>query len=486
MKRKLQIIIGGAAAALLTFAALAEHTPDHKSEGSNDHQQRQAHSPADRLNGAAKASDVIGLPVKNYQDEKLGTVADLDVDVESGRIVQVILSTGGFIGIGETLRAVPPGALHHDVAQEVLHLNVTKKKFNGAPRFDNPKREDLTQSNRWSEVYAYYDQQPYFRANRNGVALSPADFESARALPRNMNGTINTDGNSTVERTRNAELARKLTENYSMKSTRQADGSWAREYYLNGSETNASRTSLGYIEKASKVTGLSVQNRQDQKLGTVGNLLVDISSGRILAVVVSVGGFLGIGEELSAIPPTALRFTSDRSALQLDASKETLSAAPHFNANQWPDFTEPTYMERVYRAYDVEPYFTSVQKTDDDNTRPNAGDRADRKVGNTQPDQTVRNEGDLDDQALLTPLDQGNSQADVDTTAQIRKEIIADENMSVNARNVKIITREGRVTLRGPVNSAEEKSLIGEIASRIARAENVDNQLEVKFTTSSN
>ncbi len=58
--------------------------------------------------------------------------------------------------------------------------------------------------------------------------------------------------------------------------------------------------------------------------------------------------------------------------------------------------------------------------------------------------------------------------------------------MSVNAKNVKIITIDGQVTLRGPVNTAEEKRLIGEIADRIARSENVDNQLEVKLTTSSN
>jgi osmotically-inducible protein OsmY len=71
-------------------------------------------------------------------------------------------------------------------------------------------------------------------------------------------------------------------------------------------------------------------------------------------------------------------------------------------------------------------------------------------------------------------------------TAQIRKEIIAGKSMSVNAKNVKIITIAGRVTLRGPVNTAEEKRLIGDIADRIARPENVDNQLEVTFTTRSN
>ena len=102
-----------------------------------------------------------------------------------------------------------------------------------------------------------------------------------------------------------------------------------------------------------------------------------------------------------------------------------------------------------------------------------------------RPDNTSRNVRDRDDRTL-TPLDQGNSQADMDTTAQIRKEIIASKNMSVNAQNVKIITNNGHVTLRGPVNTAAEKRLIGEIANRVAHSKNVDNQLEVKLTTTGN
>jgi osmotically-inducible protein OsmY len=70
----------------------------------------------------------------------------------------------------------------------------------------------------------------------------------------------------------------------------------------------------------------------------------------------------------------------------------------------------------------------------------------------------------------------------VDTTAKIRKEVVAEKNMSVSARHVTIITADGRVTLRGPVETAEEKRLIEEIADRIVRSENVDNQLEVKLS----
>lgn len=75
--------------------------------------------------------------------------------------------------------------------------------------------------------------------------------------------------------------------------------------------------------------------------------------------------------------------------------------------------------------------------------------------------------------------DQGTSTSDVEMTAQIRKEVAAAKNLSANALNVRIVTNHGRVTLRGPVKTEAEKSIIGDIAIRIARADHVDNQLEV-------
>ena len=235
---------------------------------------------------------------------------------------------------------------------------------------------------------------------------------------------------------------------------------------------------LGQVQKASKVIGLTVKNRQDQKLGTVDNMLVDVQSGRIVAVVVSTGGFLGIGNELSAVPPTALSFNTERDTLQLDATKDSLNAAPHFQSSKWPDFAEPMYSHSVYHAYNVEPYFTTNVVAETDNTRRNVRDRDDRPV-TKDADNTERNVRDRNDRTL-TPLDQGNSEADRDITAQIRKGITADKNMSVNARNVKIITNKGMVTLRGPVDNEAEKRAIGEIANSIAHKENVNNQLEVK------
>lgn len=98
---------------------------------------------------------------------------------------------------------------------------------------------------------------------------------------------------------------------------------------------------------------------------------------------------------------------------------------------------------------------------------------------NTQPDNTKKNQRDRKDIAV-TPIDQGNNETDLTITQKIRQAVMSDGSLSFNAKNVKIITVGGKVTLRGPVNSAEERATIEAAARRVAGATSVDNQLEVK------
>ena len=422
MKPNLRIFIGASAASLLPFSAVAQDTTKPKPDRPDYSQHETAQERrADQLNGAAKASDLIGTAVHNYQGEKLGKVEDLAVDVESGRVVQVILSTGGFLGVGDTLSAVPPGALHHDVANTVLHLDADKDKLKSAPHFEMAKWAECCDSNHLAAVYHHYGQEPAFRFIRLGDA--PLDGKRKPVSQGYKDGSPNTA------------------------STRNPDGTWDKIRLSHDGQNMIPVARLGHLQRASQLMGMAVKNLQGEKLGDMNNVLVDLPSGRIVAVVVSAGGFLGLGDELSAVPPTALRFNGERDTLQLDTTKEMLSQAPHFKAKQWPDFSQASYSDRVYRAYQVETYFATEVTTDSDHTRPIVRDSDD-----TRP----------------TPFNQGSSKADVATTAQIRKEINAGKSLSLSAKNVKIITKDGQVTLRGPVNTAEEKRLIGEIADRIA------------------
>jgi hypothetical protein len=97
----------------------------------------------------------------------------------------------------------------------------------------------------------------------------------------------------------------------------------------------------------------------------------------------------------------------------------------------------------------------------------------------TAPDNTGRNVRDRGD-ATMTPGDQSNSQADRALTQQIRKAVVADKSLSTMAKNIKIITADGVVTLRGPVKNSHEKETIEAKAQQLAGVNKIDNQLEVK------
>lgn len=96
----------------------------------------------------------------------------------------------------------------------------------------------------------------------------------------------------------------------------------------------------------------------------------------------------------------------------------------------------------------------------------------------TAPDNTrinVRDRGG----ATLTPGDQSENKADRDLTQRIRKAIMADKSLSTTAKNIKIITTNGTVTLRGPVKNLHEREAIEAKAQQVAGVTNVENQLEV-------
>jgi hyperosmotically inducible periplasmic protein len=97
----------------------------------------------------------------------------------------------------------------------------------------------------------------------------------------------------------------------------------------------------------------------------------------------------------------------------------------------------------------------------------------------TAPDNTGRNVRDRGG-VTMTPGDQSESEADRTVTQQIRRAVVADDSLSTMAKNVKIITTDGVVTLRGPVQSAHEKEAIETKARQFAGINQVDNQLEVK------
>jgi hyperosmotically inducible periplasmic protein len=80
-----------------------------------------------------------------------------------------------------------------------------------------------------------------------------------------------------------------------------------------------------------------------------------------------------------------------------------------------------------------------------------------------------------------TSGDQSNSSADLKTTQAIRQALMKDGDLSMTAKNIKIVTANGQVTLRGPVKTVQEKTKIDQIAKSAAGGAKIENQLDVKY-----
>jgi osmotically-inducible protein OsmY len=123
---------------------------------------------------------------------------------------------------------------------------------------------------------------------------------------------------------------------------------------------------------------------------------------------------------------------------------------------------------------------------DSNNSGASAGDQgtssgsAQGSKSSSEVDNTRQNAQDRSGQGL-TPGDQGASEADRETTRRIRRAVNSNDQLSAEAKNIKIITQDGKVTLRGPVKTTQEKTAIESIVQR-AGVNSFDDQLAVKET----
>ena len=122
---------------------------------------------------------------------------------------------------------------------------------------------------------------------------------------------------------------------------------------------------------------------------------------------------------------------------------------------------------------------------DQDSSSAKTDEKADEKnaTAGTAPDNTDVNDRDRNG-GTLTPEDQGNNASDLATTQRVRQAVMDADALTTGEKNVKIITVNGAVTLRGPVESEASKTKIAALAKDAVGVQSVDNQLEVTGTAS--
>jgi sporulation protein YlmC with PRC-barrel domain len=111
------------------------------------------------------------------------------------------------------------------------------------------------------------------------------------------------------------------------------------------------------VLSAGTLAGDRVRNAAGEDLGKVEEIMIDLASGRVAYVVLSFGGFLGIGDKLFAVPWQAFRIDEGEHQFVLDVDRKTLENAPGFNKDNWPDMADPSFGSAIHEHYGRTPYW---------------------------------------------------------------------------------------------------------------------------------
>jgi len=115
------------------------------------------------FNNVHKAKELIGMNVKNVNNEDVGEVNNTMIDLPAGRVTYVILQPDRNLKLGNNLYALPPDAFAMGADHKTLGADLTKEKLAGAPHFSKDNWATLSDPQWASQVYQYYGKQAYFQ-----------------------------------------------------------------------------------------------------------------------------------------------------------------------------------------------------------------------------------------------------------------------------------------------------------------------------------
>jgi sporulation protein YlmC with PRC-barrel domain len=228
---------------------------------------------------AIQASDLLDRDVINLQNEGLGEIEDLIVQPENGQVPYAILGSGGFLGLGEELRPVPLSEFRLDPFQRVLIFNVDEETFENAPSFGADGWPDISSPDWVNDFQSYWDQQ--------------------------------------------------VTSTTTMTAPEQAD--------------TGDQPASGAAVRATELLEYNAQNLQNEDLGDLEDLLINLEQEQVQYAVLSVGDFLELGGKRVAVPLDRITIDPAQQLVSADVDQQALEEAPDITDVDLLDFNNPDW-----------------------------------------------------------------------------------------------------------------------------------------------
>lgn len=120
---------------------------------------------AEKMHPQQSFTELAGIQVWNLQGELLGRIKFITADLQNAQLVEVVIASGGFFGVGGKLTSAPPRAFTLDAARQVMRLDISKERFAAAPVFRTSNVAAYSQAARVAAVSRYYGREPWFHAD---------------------------------------------------------------------------------------------------------------------------------------------------------------------------------------------------------------------------------------------------------------------------------------------------------------------------------
>jgi sporulation protein YlmC with PRC-barrel domain len=127
-----------------------------------------------------------------------------------------------------------------------------------------------------------------------------------------------------------------------------------------GPNAPASAGQFNNVHKTSSLIGKNIKNVNDEAMGEVDNVMLNLPAGRVPFLILEPSPALSLGNNLYALPPNAFTMNKDGKSLTSDISKEKLAGAPHFDKNNWAQTSDPAWAAQVYQYYGKQAYFDTT------------------------------------------------------------------------------------------------------------------------------
>jgi sporulation protein YlmC with PRC-barrel domain len=114
-----------------------------------------------------------------------------------------------------------------------------------------------------------------------------------------------------------------------------------------------SMTTFRRMMSTGSLKGDDIYNPRGEKLGKVEEIMLDVTTGMVGYVVLSFGGFMGMGDKLFAVPWQALRLDEEQHRFILDVPKDRLESAPGFDKDNWPDMGGEGFDDEIYAFWGI-------------------------------------------------------------------------------------------------------------------------------------